>query len=167
MRPWNNRESQRGAGSISERVQLRTAVAVAAAKAQPTLKCAWMCVRCSVKIPRGPREKNVAVAERREGGPVTLDLTKLSFNKADRRNKCRNLVGNSKPLLLIGSPIDSGRENKERARAVLHLAFICELYEIQVHGGRTARRSVFPSRTLAFRRQLGSANSCGLQEQVS
>ena len=71
-----------------------------------------------------------------EGGPATLDLTKWDFNKADCRNKCRKLVQNWKPLLLIGSPIDSGREDKERARAVLHLAFICELYEVQVHGGR-------------------------------
>ena len=36
--------------------------------------------------------------------------------------------------LTVGSPIDSGRGDKERARAVLHLAFISELYEIQVHG---------------------------------
>ena len=71
-----------------------------------------------------------------EGGPVTLDLPKWEFNKADCRNKCRKLVENSKPLLLIGSPMDSGREDKERVRAVLHLAFICELYEMQVHGGR-------------------------------
>ena len=80
-------------------------------------------------------ERPVAVAEGREGGPTTLDLTKWDFNKADCR-KCRKLVENSKPLLLIGSPIDSGRENKERARGVLHLAFICELYETQLHGGR-------------------------------
>ena len=32
--------------------------------------------------------------------------------------------------------MDSGREDKEWVRAVLHLAFICELYEMQVHGGR-------------------------------
>ena len=38
--------------------------------------------------------------------------------------------------MLIGSPIDSGREDKERARRVLHLAFICELYEPQLHLGR-------------------------------
>ena len=64
------------------------------------------------------------------------------------------------PLLLIGSPIDSGREDKERARVVLHLAFICELYEIQVHGG-----SVFPSYTFTFRRQLGTVSG-GCHEQV-
>ena len=32
--------------------------------------------------------------------------------------------------------MDSGREDKEWVRAILHLAFICELYEMQVHGGR-------------------------------
>ena len=68
--------------------------------------------------------KPVAVTEGREGGLTTLDLTKWDFNKAHRRNKCRELIENSKPLLLIGSPIDCGRENKERALAVLHLAFI-------------------------------------------
>ena len=72
-----------------------------------------------------------------EGGPITLDLTEWDFNKADCRNKCRKLVENSKPLLLIGSPIDSGQGNKERARGEsLHVAFICELYETQLHGGR-------------------------------
>ena len=71
-----------------------------------------------------------------EGGPTTLDLTKSVFNKADCRNKSRKLVGNSKLLLLIGSPIDSGQEDEGRERAVLHLAFIFELYETQIHSGR-------------------------------
>ena len=34
-------------------------------------------------------------------GPITLDLTKWDFNKADCRTKCRKLIENSKPLLLI------------------------------------------------------------------
>ena len=51
-----------------------------------------------------------------EGGPITLDLTEWDFNKADCRNKCRKLVENSKPLLLIGSPIDSDHGNEQRAR---------------------------------------------------
>ena len=34
-----------------------------------------------------------------------------------------------------GQP-STGRGDKEQAQTVLHLAFICELYEIQVHGGR-------------------------------
>ena len=54
--------------------------------------------------------------EGREGGPVTLDLTKWDFNKADCRNKFRKLVENSKPLLLIGSGVDSGGGDEERAR---------------------------------------------------
>ena len=65
----------------------------------------------------------------RRGGPVTQDLRMWDFNKADCRTKCRKFVDNPKPLLLIGL-------HKEQARAVLHLAFICELYEIQVRRGR-------------------------------
>ena len=38
----------------------------------------------------------------RRSGPVTLDLTEWDFGEADRRNKCRKLVENSKLLLLIG-----------------------------------------------------------------
>ena len=78
---------------------------------------------------------NSEVESRCRGGPVTLDLTEWDFSKADCRNKCRKVVENSKPLLLIGSPIDSVGTGQP-VRAVLHLAFICELYEIQVHGGR-------------------------------
>ena len=58
VQPSNNRESQRGEGSIQKYLKPRTAVAVAAAavKAQPTLKWDWwMCVRFSVEIPRGLR----------------------------------------------------------------------------------------------------------------
>ena len=82
---------------------------------------------------------------RYEGGPITLDLTKWDFNKIDCRNNCTKLLDNLKPLLLMGSPIDSGRENKERARGVLHLAFICELYETQPHGGRYFLQAHSPS----------------------
>ena len=53
-----------------------------------------------------------------------------------RPTRCRKWVENSKPLLLIGSLIDSGGGDKEQARPVLHLAFIFELYETQLHGGR-------------------------------
>ena len=38
--------------------------------------------------------------------------------------------------MLIGSLIDSGGEDEEQTRAVLLLAFICELYEVQVREGR-------------------------------
>ena len=90
------------------------------------------------------RCENSEAESRCRGGPVTLDLMEWDFDKADCRNKCRKLVENSKPLLLIGSPIGSastgqpstGRGDKEQARAVLHLAFICELYDIREHGGR-------------------------------
>ena len=68
----------------------------------------------------------------RRGGPVTLALTMWDFNKADCRTKCRKLTENSKPHLLIGSPIDCGGVDREQSRAVLHLTFVCELYEIQV-----------------------------------
>ena len=121
----NNRASQSGAGSIGRCLKPRKTV-TAAVEAQGLIPkwVWWMCtIRCENESPC-------------EGGPTTLDLTKWDFNKADCRNKCRNLVENSKPLLLIGSPIDSGREDKEQVRAVLHLAFICELYETQIHGGR-------------------------------
>ena len=54
MRPSNNRENERGDGSIQKCLKLRTAAAVAAAvKAEPTLKWAWWtCVQFSVTIPR-------------------------------------------------------------------------------------------------------------------
>ena len=76
--------------------------------------------------------KLVAVEEEGEGGPETLDLTKWDFNKADCRTRCRNLIENSKLLLLMGSPMDSDDEDEEQSRAVLHLAFIYESYEILV-----------------------------------
>ena len=55
--------------------------------------------------------KPVAVAEGREGGPVTLDLTNWDFNKTECRTRCRKLKENSKPLLLMGSPIDFDGED--------------------------------------------------------
>ena len=63
-------------------------------------------------------------------------MTKWDFNKADCRTRCRKLIENSKPLLLMGSPIDSDGEDEEQTRAVLHLAFICELYELHVRKRR-------------------------------
>ena len=44
--------------------------------------------------------------------------------------------------------MDSGREDKERVRAVLHLAFICELYEMQVRGGRIFSTHIHIPRTV-------------------
>ena len=72
-------------------------------------------------------------SSRCRGGPVTLDVTEWDFSKADCRNICRTLIENSKPLLLIGSPIDSVGTGQP-VRAVLRLAFICDLYGIQMYG---------------------------------
>ena len=73
---------------------------------------------------------------RREGGPTLLDLAKWDFNKADCPDQMLKIERKFEPLFLIGSPIDSGGGDKEQTRVVLHLAFICELYEIQVPEGR-------------------------------
>ena len=54
--------------------------------------------------------------------PVTPALTLWDFNKVGCRTKSRKLVENSKPLLLIASPIDTDGGHKEQARGVLHLA---------------------------------------------
>ena len=90
--------------------------------------CAILCDNSEVSRRDGVTGKPVAVvADGREDGPMTLDVTKWNF-KADCWVKC--------PLLLIGSPIDSGGGDKERARVVVHLAFTCEMYETQLHGGR-------------------------------
>ena len=80
--------------------------------------------------------ENPETEGRRPGGPVTPDLTLWDLNKADCRIKCSTSVENSKPLLLIGSTIDFGAGDKQQARASLHLAFICALYETEVRRGR-------------------------------
>ena len=64
--------------------------------------------------------KPVAVAEGREGGPTTLD--ELGLKHSRLLDQMQKLIENSKPMLLIASPIDPSRENKERTRRVLHLA---------------------------------------------
>ena len=105
--------------------------------------------------------KPVAVfAEGREGGLVTLDLTTWDFNNADCRTRCRKLMDNSKPLLLMGSPIDSDGDDEEQTRAVLRLAFICEKMKYKSRG------TVFSSHTFALRKELGPANSGGFHEEV-
>ena len=45
-----------------------------------------------------------------------VDLTKWDFNKADCRTRCRKLIENSKPLLLIGSPIVVEETRSKRGR---------------------------------------------------
>ena len=106
----NNRVSQRGAGSVQRCLKPRKTVTAAVktqaqAQAQTDTEMGHVDV-CTI-------HENES---RCEAGLKTLDLTKWDFNKADCRNKCRKLVENSKPLLLIGSPMDSGREDKERVR---------------------------------------------------
>ena len=59
----------------------------------------------------------------------------------------------------MGSLIDSDRGDEEQNRAV-HLAFICDLCETQVH------ETAFSSDTFALRKNLGPANSGGFHEQV-
>ena len=87
-------------------------------------------------------------------GPKTRNLTKWDFNKVDCRTKCGILVENSKTLLLIGSPIGSGGGDKERAREDLHLAFICELHETQLHGVGISFRHTHSLQTVGNRQQL-------------
>ena len=72
------------------------------------------------------------------------------------------LIENSKPLLLIGSPINPGGGDKERARGGSALGI-----HLRAVRNTTARGSVFPSRTLTFCRQFGTDNNGGFHEQVS
>ena len=90
-------------------------------------------------------EETCSNCRRGKRGPVTLNLAKWDFNKADCRTRCRKLIENSKPLLLMGSPIDSDGEDEEQTRAVLHLAlsFVC-YFEIQLR-----EDTVFSSHTFS------------------
>ena len=70
--------------------------------------------------------ENSEAESRCRGGPVTLDPTEWDFSKADCRNKYRKLVENSKPLLLIGSPIGSastGQPSTSRGDKEQHRRF--------------------------------------------
>ena len=98
--------------------------------------CTILCGNSKVPKRNGATGKPFAVVEGSEGGPTTLDLTKWDFNAADCRTSYRKMIENSKPLLLMGSPIDTDGEDEEQTRAVLHLAFVCEIYEIQMREGR-------------------------------
>ena len=111
MQPSNNRESQkkrrRGHPEVPQAADSSSSGSSSESSTDTEMGLVDVCTIL---------RDNSEAEGRCEGGPITLDLTKWDFNKADCRNKCRKLVGNSKPLLLIGSPIDSGRENKEKAR---------------------------------------------------
>ena len=75
-------------------------------------------------------------------------------------SRCRKLMEHSKPLLLVGSPIDSDGEDEEQTRTVLHMAFICELYEIQVREGR------YFLHTHSHFAKSRDRHGCGFHEQV-
>ena len=136
MRPWNNRESQKRCREHPEAPQAADCISSSSESSTDTEM--GLVDVCTILCENSERAtgKLVAVAEEREGGPVTFDLTKWDFNKADCRTRCRKLIENSKPLLLMGSPIDSDGEDEEQTRAVLHLAFTRDLSEIQVHERR-------------------------------
>ena len=89
---------------------------------------------------------------------MALDLTthdengkSWDFDDPEMRQKARTIVAENKPLMLVGSPIctpwsswqhindakrDPGVVAREKVRARVHLEFICELYTMQVRGGR-------------------------------
>ena len=101
----------------------------------------------------------VAAEAARMGVPSgwSLDLTTedaqgrpWNFDDVQTRARCRELIAKTKPVVLIGSPMctwfsrlqrlnkpgmDPQRWARERARALMHLAFVFELYDIQVMGG--------------------------------
>ena len=72
------------------------------------------------------------------------------FDKVEVRARCRTLLKETKPILLVGSPLctwfstlqamsrkkmDPATWAKERVRALMHWNFTFELYEMQVMGG--------------------------------
>ena len=69
--------------------------------------------------------KPSAVAEERESGPLIFDLRPVAEPDAEKKE-------NSKPVMLMESPIDSDGEDEEQTWAVPHLTFVRKLYELQV-----------------------------------
>ena len=90
---------------------------------------------------------------------VALDLSTVDpddglpwdFDLKAKREKGRRLLDEQQPILVVGSPCcrafsswqalnnvkrDSDVINRERTRALLHLNFVIELYEMQVRAGR-------------------------------
>ena len=88
-----------------------------------------------------------------------LDLTVLDedgtpwdFTQRDKREKARRLVRQQKPYMLIGSPAckefstwqflnaakskDPEAMRRAKTAAILHLDFVCSLYQEQLDGGR-------------------------------
>ena len=73
------------------------------------------------------------------------------FSKAERRQKARRLIEEQKPYVVVGSPEctkycawqrinnlhrDPAIVARERAAADVHLAFVCEIYRLQLDSGR-------------------------------
>ena len=92
---------------------------------------------------------------------MALDLTTIdpadglpwNFDFKCKRDRARALVKDQKPALLVGSVMctafctwqalnmarygrDPAVTNRERIRAMTHLRFVCELYELQIAEGR-------------------------------
>ena len=79
-----------------------------------------------------------------------LDNQPWDFDKADKRQRARDLFQAQKPLFLVGSVMctawsswqqlnaahDPERHQREIIRARVHLLFLIELYEEQIAGGR-------------------------------
>ena len=87
-----------------------------------------------------------------------MDLTTVDeqgrpwdFDDEATRERARAIVVRDKPMLLVGSPMctaysawqhinrlrrDSAIVKKELDKARVHLAFCCELYQLQQEGGR-------------------------------
>ncbi len=87
-----------------------------------------------------------------------LDLTTTDskgvawdFDKLERRQEARRLIEKEKPMLLVGSPMctafcswqvlneykrDPEQIRREWTKAMIHLQFVCELYEMQVKSRR-------------------------------
>ena len=73
------------------------------------------------------------------------------FTFAERRQEARRRVAEQKPMFLVGSPMckafsswqalnaqkrDPHLTHRERVSAMVHLRFVCELYELQASEGR-------------------------------
>ena len=110
---------------------------------------------CEVYSP--PRVVPAARAMGLPGG-WSLDLTThdaegraWDFDKSEVRARCRKLVRESRPAVIVGSPMctmfsqlqrmnrgnyDPQEWSRMRVKAIMHLTFAFELYETQVVAGR-------------------------------
>ncbi len=73
------------------------------------------------------------------------------FDRPEKRSKCRRIVREQRPILVVGSPMcrafcswqrlsmivgDSDKLLCEKTRALVHLSFCCEIYAMQAREGR-------------------------------